>query len=314
MGPKCVYAWSNEPGGLWSRQVRLAIKSGRKRGKSPASDKRTGLVGSALKLIACGIALIGSCHSGITTGNDLPNETLPKEIRPEPGKVTLFADYSARGTNGSIPVYLINAGTKEISLSAQDGDVYLKLEVADLGDHWVRAQPHAFSWCGNSYFDSPRVRSGHFIKIDGYQPTNGETQRIRFALHQEMALTSNTGRGLASPRDADLASRDAMAVQEGTFEFVSRVALGETRLTNEMDHMKDLQEVAIRTLPSPRFNPVESRRVLAEVLKRFPQRKDDVESAMRNLKRRAEPGSAANRSQPVRSETNRTSTAAGSRR
>jgi len=43
-----------------------------------------------------------------------------------------------------------------------------------------------------------------------------------------------------------------------------------------MDHIKDLQEVAIRTLASPRFDPAGSRRVLSNVLKKFPERKSDV--------------------------------------
>ena len=55
--------------------------------------------------------------------------------------------------NRKHPVYLINAGTNDVDLGAQDGDVYLKLEVMDAQGRWVRAQPHAFSWCGNSYFN-----------------------------------------------------------------------------------------------------------------------------------------------------------------
>ena len=179
----------------------------------------------------------------------------------------------------------------------------------------MRAQPHAFSWCGNSYFDRPQVRPGHFLLIEGYQPTNGEPRKIRFSLyHQELALSSNAREGLASAGDIDLASHDAMAVMEGTFELVSAVALGETRLTNEMDHIKDLQEVAIRTLASPRFDPAGSRRVLSNVLKKFPERKSDVDSAIQSLRQRAEPNGAANRSQPVGSQTNRTSVTAGSGR
>ncbi|PWU17066.1 MAG: hypothetical protein C5B50_12040 [Verrucomicrobia bacterium] len=232
----------------------------------------------------CLLLLIFARTSGFASDSDLPNEQLPKEVRPELGKLALVADYGVRGTKGSIPVYLINAGTNEIYLEAQDRDIYLKLEVLDASDHWVRAQPHAFSWCGNSYFDLPRVRPGHFLKVNGYQPTNGQTQIIRFSLHgQEIALASNIGAGLANARDIDLASRDVMAVSEGSFGFVSMVAVGQQYLTNEMDHNKDLQEVAIRTLGSERFEVSASRKVLKEVLRKFPKYKRQVESAMKSL-------------------------------
>jgi len=76
-----------------------------------------------------------------------------------------------------------------------------------------------------------------------------------------------------------------------------------------MDHIKDLQEVAIRTLAS-RGLIRGSRRVLSNVLKKFPERKSDVDSAIQSLSRGRTNG-AANRSQPVGSQTNRTSVTAG---
>jgi hypothetical protein len=212
---------------------------------------------------------------------------LPDNIKPEPGKLSLYADYSATGSEGQIPVYLINQTTKEVMLKAQDGYVYLKLETRNAEGKWIRAQPHAYSWCGNSYFDHPVVPAGHFMIMCGYQPKEGKKQEIRYALYgQETRIVSNAGEGLAAARDIDLASRDAMAVQEGDFGFVSNVALGEISLKNEMDHIKDLQGLAISTLASGRFDEEKARGVLSQVLEKCPDRKDDVSSALDQLKER----------------------------
>jgi hypothetical protein len=189
-----------------------------------------------------------------------------------------------------------------VNLGAQDGDVYLKLEVADAQGRWIRAQPHAFSWCGNSYMNPRKVRPGHFLQIEGYQPEKGRKHKIRFSLYQQgIALSSNDGEGIANAHDIDLASSDAMAVEDGSFEFVSKVALGEIQLKNEMDHMKDLQGFAIGVLAhSERFDSTASRKVLAEVRKRFPKRKDDVGQAMRILNGRGAQNGSANQIQPTR--------------
>jgi len=214
----------------------------------------------------------------------MPINQLPKDVTPDAGKISLVADYGSRGPNGGIPVYLINASTNEINLEAQDGDVFLKLELMDKQERWIRAQPHAFSWCGNSYMDPPSLRPGHFIKIEGYQPKKGKKREIRFSLyHQKIVISSNAGEGLISAKDIDLASRDAMTVQDGSFEFVSKVALGELRLKNEMDHIKDLQQLAIFTLASPKFDSAKSRAVLLQVSKKFPKRNADVDRAIELL-------------------------------
>jgi hypothetical protein len=156
---------------------------------------------------------------------------------------------------------------------------------------WVRAQPHVSSYCGNSYFDR-RIRAGHFITIEGYQPDKGEKQKIRFSLYfQKIALSSNAGEGTASARDIDLAWRDGGAVTGGSFEFVRKVALGEV----QKDYLEDLQPVAIRVLgSSKKFDPMASRQVLLEVLKRFPKRKEDVGQAMRVLNARTKSNGAGN--------------------
>lgn len=248
----------------------------------PTNVVRAGLFaprrhGCAMKAIACSISLLLLCDVGNAAITDEPNEALPKQIKPVPGKVTLFADYTGKWPIGSIPVYLINASTNDLDLATQDGDVYLKLEVEDADGKWVRAQPHVSSFCGNSYHER-RIRPGHFITIEGYQPDKGEKHKIRFSLYfQEIALSSNVGEGTGSARDIDLAWRDGGAVTGGSFEFVRKVALGEI----QKDYLEDLQPVAIRLLGySKKFDASASREVLLEVRKRFPKRKEDVGRAM----------------------------------
>lgn len=253
-------------------------------GHDPDKELIHGLMqrGCVIKAITCSISLMLLCKVGSAAITGEPNEALPKQVKVEPGKVTLFADYAGKWPIGIIPVYLINASTNDVNLESQDGDVYLKLEVQDSQGKWVRAQPHAFSWCGNSYFNPPKVRPGHFLTIEGYQPDKGDKRKIRFSLyHQEITLSSNVGEGLASARDIDLASRDAMALRDGSVEFVCKVALGEIQLTNEMDHVKDLQGAAISQLgSSEKFDATASHQVLLEVIKRFPKRRDDVARAI----------------------------------
>lgn len=151
------------------------------------------------KTVVCsGLLLVFLCSDGfaavIDVGNQ-PNEALPTSVKPVAGEVTLVADYAGKWPIGTIPVYLINASTNDVDLGAQDGDVYLKLEVEDPQGHWVRAQSHIFSWCGNSYFNGRKVRPGHFFLIEGYQPEKGEKRKVRYSFyHQELKLSSNGGR------------------------------------------------------------------------------------------------------------------------
>ncbi len=48
--------------------------------------------------------------------------------------LALIADYE-HPSKGTIPVYLVNRSGEDISLSSQDGDVYLKLEYQDFAEH-----------------------------------------------------------------------------------------------------------------------------------------------------------------------------------
>lgn len=89
------------------------------------------------------LGLIGSVQAQQTSP---PVSQLPKHIKPVAGMVVLVADYDHKDGQGKVPVYLINATKKAVTLRAQDGDVYLKLEVKGADGKWRRAQPHAYSW------------------------------------------------------------------------------------------------------------------------------------------------------------------------
>ncbi|BCX50364.1 hypothetical protein HAHE_42720 [Haloferula helveola] len=213
-----------------------------------------------------------------------PLDKLPPSIKPAEKTVSLHADYEHPGEDGSIPVYLVNRTDDPLPLGAQDGDIYLKLEIMRPDGTWVRAQPHAYSWCGNSYMASPTIAPGTFYRVPGFQPKDGEEHKIRFALHeQEIQLVTQTGTGRASERDIDLASRDAMAIKEGSFKFVTKVALGELELKNEMDHISDLQKQAIYVLGSGRFETEKARKLLKRILAKFPEREQEIRWSMSRL-------------------------------
>ena len=191
---------------------------------------------------------------------------LPSHIKPPDSGLTLIADYD-HATAGTVPVYLINRSGKNISLKSQDGDVYLKLEYQDPDGHWQRAQPHGYSWCGNSYFNPPLIHSDHFIIIKGYQPSQGQSAKVRFRLFgQQIELASNVGHGLVRLEDIHKAQNDAMAVNSGDFAFVESVARGKLVLHNTMDHMKDLRQVAIRQLGSGKFDRTNAEAVLRDIV------------------------------------------------
>ena len=137
---------------------------------------------------------------------------LPETIKAEKGQLTLHADFSSKRPDGRIPVYLINRTKLAITLNAQDGDVYLKLEAQSKTGEWVRAQRHSYSWCGNSYDFSPKIEPGSFIKILGYQPSQGRKQKVRFSLYnQSVSISSNVGLGLASDKDITESTNDELA-------------------------------------------------------------------------------------------------------
>ena len=131
------------------------------------------------------------------------NNSLPKQVQAAIGELTLFADYAA-ATERGVPVYMVNRMSVPVDFRAQNGDIYLKLEYEAEPGRWVRAHPHAFSWCGNSYFDSPKLRANAYTIVNGYAPRQGTKANVRYALyHQKFKASSNQGIGLVDKSDIE---------------------------------------------------------------------------------------------------------------
>jgi len=96
-------------------------------------------------------------------------------------------------------------------------------------------------------------------------------------------LATEAGRGLISEDDAKKAASDALAVSTGSLEFVRDVATGAKQMVNTVDHIRDLQGYAIRSLGSGRFPADKVLPLLDEIEKKFPDRKVDVNFARRRL-------------------------------
>jgi hypothetical protein len=191
---------------------------------------------------------------------------LPDHIKVPNSAVALIADFD-HPSEGTVPVYLVNRSGKDLQLESQDGDVYLKLEYQDPNGDWKRAQPHAYSWCGNSYFSPPKLRSERFMVIAGYQPVQGNAAKVRFRFYQQyLNVASNVGKGLILKEDVLKAENDAMTIMSGDFALVASVARGKRILHNTMDHIKDLRETAIFELGTGRFDRAKAEEVLREIV------------------------------------------------
>ena len=209
---------------------------------------------------------------------------LPGHIEAPDGQVTLFADYGSIRTDGRVPVYLVNRTGEPLTLNAQDGDIYIKLEYRDDDGNWIRAQPHGYSWCGNSYTYKPVVDPDHYIATTGYQPINGETRRIRYRLYeQSVDVVSNLGTGVIAEVDLLRAANDVLSINQGDFAYVSRVARSREPVENVMDHMRDLRGPAISELGSGRFDVEASRAILLEIRDGSPELARDVHYALQRL-------------------------------
>lgn len=207
---------------------------------------------------------------------------LPDHIKPTAGEVSLVADFNTQNEDGSISVYLINDSEVDITLNAQDGDVYLKLEYQAADGKWVRAQSHAYSWCGNSYMFGVELRKSHFVLIKGYQPNEGDNHSIRFSLYgQVLKLSSNVGAGIAAPSDIALAAGDTLAIRSGGFEMVANIAQGKTK-PQTIDHINP-QNAAIRQLGSGRFDYQKSRAILKSVADELPAYREMALLAVQSL-------------------------------
>lgn len=142
----------------------------------------------------------------------IANVELPKHVSAPKGKLTLYADYH-NADKGKIPLYLVNRTTKEVSLNAQDHDIYVKLERKKEDGSWERVQPHVYSWCGNSYYPVT-LASGHHFAFSGYFPPNGTAAQVRYRSYGQNSLISNQGKGFYLEKDKQTAGLDDMALRE----------------------------------------------------------------------------------------------------
>ena len=121
----------------------------------------------------------------------IANDQLPKNVVAPEGQLTLFADYNDLWRQ-QVVLYLVNKTKEEVSIPAQDSDLYVKLETQTESGQWVRAQTHQRSWCGNSYH-SRTLKPGNFITLLGFQPRRGQKQPARFSFYSDVEAVSNIG-------------------------------------------------------------------------------------------------------------------------
>lgn len=196
-----------------------------------------------------------------------PLSTLPANVIAPAGQFTLFADYNDKNEQG-IAIYIVNRTDSPVTLSSQDGDVYLKLEYQDASGEWVRAQPHAYSWCGNSYVDTP-LSVNRYKVFRGFVPAGGKDATVRYSLYgKSLNVHSNIGVGIVNDEDIRKAASDALAVRSGSLDFVTKVALGKIELRNEMDHITDLRSTAIRVLAGQRFSDDDVKPILQTLIEK----------------------------------------------
>jgi hypothetical protein len=158
---------------------------------------------------------------------ELSNETLPAHVRPVPGRLTLFADYSDSVPGGTVLVYLINASPSDVVLETQNGDPFLKLERLNEYGGWQRAQHHAIDTCAWA-FGTKRLLPGRSLRYKGYQPRSGSIEPVRYALYnQAFSLGSNAGWGRVNHREARFAFTDDLAVLHGDHALLEAVVTGQ---------------------------------------------------------------------------------------
>lgn len=143
--------------------------------------------------------------AGLPTANvDLPGHV----VAPD-GQLTLFADFAHQKPQG-VPLYLVNKSKDRVVFTSQDGDIGVKLE-AETKSGWQRAQPHRDSWCGNSYGRRP-IEPGMHFQIMGYRPQKGVKGIARYAVRTPINLVSNSGEGVFSETDVEVARFDPMSL------------------------------------------------------------------------------------------------------
>ncbi len=237
----------------------------------------------ALSVTILAIVLAAGCGRMEWRACGRPEGELPAHLEAESFGVQLIADFDHRKADGSVPVYLVNGRMWPLSLDTQDNEVFLKLEVRGADGVWRRAQTHAYSGCGNSYFVR-RLRAKHFIALSGYQPAAGALREVRFALYEQgFSLRSNVGRALVDERDVARATYDSMAFQGADIEWIASLALGRFERPAHLDPEIDPQSSAIYRLGSVRSDHRRARELLEQVVREFPEYEEDARNSLSRL-------------------------------
>jgi len=99
-----------------------------------------------------------------------------------------------------------------MEFEAQDGRPYVKLQAKEEDGSWARAQGHVFSWCGNSYFATPKLSDGHFLELRGLSAPAGEMREVRYRLYGR-DVVSNAGKGRVDPAEVRACRGDSFAAR-----------------------------------------------------------------------------------------------------
>lgn len=230
------------------------------------SPKRFAIASTSVIVLILAGLFIRSYRASLSHGG--PNVFLPARVVAPDGEITLYADYE-RAEAGRIPVYFVNRSGRPIETPHQDGDLYLKQEYRNDAGEWVRAQPHTYSWCGNSYFAIPPMPDGRYRVLSGTCPIAGKPARIRYRLYSPSPLrqlVSNETDGFIDERAVAEAAIDVMAVRFGSLDFVRRVARREIAPEKKPPHeLYDPRHAALNELSGERFEKEETTPLLEEL-------------------------------------------------
>lgn len=155
-----------------------------------------------------------------------PLSNLPQEIIAPDSQLTLYADYNSI-YNNSILIYVINRTGEKITFPTE-GSLYTMQEILSDDGRWERAEPHYYSGCGNSY-SSITLKNNEYLICKGYYPEEGEESIIRYRFYnrENTNTFSNEGYGFYNEDNYERAKWDKMAIFNGDYDFLSKIALNE---------------------------------------------------------------------------------------
>jgi hypothetical protein len=186
-------------------------------------------------VLAAWLLISGVAYAQGEIGTEL--KELPQQVKFEPGKVSLFADYEnavpgkpsvadpfGEGGPGKVerrfqvPIYLINDTEEELSLPHSNGDICVRQEVNEDGE-WIRSERHAYSWY-DGRFGRAELPAKHFYVVSAllHSSDDAEPRDVRYGFYlrprddRDLALTSNVGQARVSAESIIQAQYDRAAI------------------------------------------------------------------------------------------------------